>query len=67
MARRGNARSAFEAVRTAIGAELKKLYSDILREPIPDRMAELLKQLDDAAESKGIDSQRRTSGKILDA
>jgi hypothetical protein len=46
MARRPNARSAFEAVRTAIGAELRRLHSNVLREPIPDRMAELLRQLD---------------------
>ena len=31
-------------VRTAIGGELRRLYSDVLREEI--RMAELLKQLD---------------------
>jgi hypothetical protein len=46
MARRPNVRSAFEAVRTAIGAELRRLHSNVLREPIPDRMAELLRQLD---------------------
>ena len=34
------------AVRTAIGAELRRLYSDVLREEIPDRMVELLRQLD---------------------
>jgi hypothetical protein len=34
------------AMRTGIGAELRKLYSDVLREEIPDRMAELLGQLD---------------------
>jgi hypothetical protein len=37
---------ASETVRTAIAEELKRLYSSILREPIPDRMAELLRQLD---------------------
>ena len=34
------------AVRTGIGAELRTLYSDVLREKIPDRIAELLWQLD---------------------
>ena len=34
------------AMRAGIGAELRKLYSDVLREEIPDRMAELLGQLD---------------------
>jgi hypothetical protein len=34
------------AVRTGIGAELRKLYSDVLREEIPDEMAELLRQFD---------------------
>jgi hypothetical protein len=35
-----------KAVRTGIGAELRKLYCDVLREEIPGKMAELLKQLD---------------------
>jgi Anti-sigma factor NepR len=34
------------AVRRGIGAALRTLYSDVLREDIPDRMAELLSQLD---------------------
>jgi Anti-sigma factor NepR len=34
------------SVRTAIGAELRKLHSGILSEEIPDGMAELIKQLD---------------------
>ena len=36
-------------VRTGIGAELRALHSDVLRE-VPDRMAELLKQLDQPTE-----------------
>jgi hypothetical protein len=40
-----------KAVLTAIGAELRRLHSDVLREPIPDRMAELLRQLDQPTES----------------
>ena len=34
------------AVLTGIGAELRTLYSDVLRDEILDRMAELLLQLD---------------------
>jgi Anti-sigma factor NepR len=37
------------AVRTGIGAELRKFYSDVLREEIPDKMAEQLDQLTDAS------------------
>jgi Anti-sigma factor NepR len=33
------------ALRTGIGAELRKLYSDVLRDEIPDKMAEQLDQL----------------------
>jgi hypothetical protein len=39
------------AVRTGIGAELRRLHSDVLREEIPDRMAELIKQLDQQMEA----------------
>jgi hypothetical protein len=46
MARRSKARSATEAVRAAIGAELKRLFSNILSEPIPEEMAQLLRQFD---------------------
>jgi hypothetical protein len=40
------------AVRTAIGAELRKLYSGVLREETPDKIAEQLNQL------KGASSRR---------
>src|SRR5262245_46074125 len=43
------ARLAFKAVRIAIGAKLGGLFS--MREPIPDRMAELLKLLDQPIEN----------------
>jgi hypothetical protein len=68
MARRPNNRSPFDTVRTAIGAELKRLYSDVLHEPIPDAMGELLKQLDHTSTS-GQNTETRpagTSSKILD-
>jgi hypothetical protein len=35
-----------KAVRTGIGAALQALYSDILREELADRIAELVQQLD---------------------
>jgi hypothetical protein len=44
-----------KAVRTAIGAELRRLYSDVLHEKIPDRMAELLKRLDQLKEASPRD------------
>ena len=46
MGRRPEARIDFEAVRTAIGAALRTHYSEVSLEPIPDWMAELLRQLD---------------------
>jgi hypothetical protein len=46
MARRPDRRLQFQAVRTAIAAELKRLFSNALDEPIPDKVAELIKQLD---------------------
>ena len=33
------------ALCTSIGAELRKFYSDVLREEVPDKMAERLDQL----------------------
>ena len=38
-------------VRTGIGAELRTLHSDLLRKEIPDRMAELIEQLDRQTEA----------------
>ena len=46
MGRRPRAGSNFEAVRTAIGTASRSLHSNLLREPLPDRIAELLRQLD---------------------
>jgi hypothetical protein len=39
----------FYFVRTGIGRALRTLYSDVLSEAIPERMAELLKQIDQPA------------------
>ena len=35
-----------EAVRAGIGAAMRAIHSDVLREQVPDRIAELLTQLD---------------------
>jgi hypothetical protein len=50
-----------KAVRTAIGTELRKLSSDLSHEEIPDRMAELIKQLDQLTEAnpRGRDADDR--------
>jgi hypothetical protein len=36
-----------KAVRVGIGTAIRTIHSDILREEIPDRIAELLRQLDE--------------------
>jgi hypothetical protein len=46
MSSRPRAGRDFEAVRTAIGMALRPLHSEVLHEPLPDRIAELLRQLD---------------------
>jgi Anti-sigma factor NepR len=46
-----------KAVRTSIGQALRSLYSDVLREEIPDRMAELLLQLDQRL--RQLDQQKK--------
>jgi Anti-sigma factor NepR len=46
MGRRPRAGRDFEAVRTAIGTALRSLHSNVLSEPLPGRIAELLRQLD---------------------
>jgi Anti-sigma factor NepR len=47
-----------KAVRTGIGAALRALYSDILREELADRIAQLLQQLDQRL--KQLDQQKDT-------
>ncbi len=47
MGRRPRARSNFDSVRAGIGSALQSIHSDMLREPLPDRIAELLRQLDE--------------------
>ena len=50
------ASAGLKAVRTGIGAALRTLHSDVLREEVPDRIAELLKRLD---QQKDADSAWR--------
>jgi hypothetical protein len=49
-----------KAVRAGIGAALQALYSDILREELTDRIAELVQQLDQRL--KQLDQQKDTGG-----
>jgi hypothetical protein len=44
---RPRAESDLQAVRAGIGAAIRTIHSDVLREEIPDRMAALLRQLDE--------------------
>jgi hypothetical protein len=47
MGRPPRPRSHFDSVRAGIGNALRSLHSGVLREPLPDRIAELLRQLDE--------------------
>lgn len=42
----GRPRKLDKSVQTAIGARLRAYYDGVEREPVPDRFAELLKQLE---------------------
>ncbi len=46
MGRRPGAGPDFEAARAAIGLALRSLHSDVLSEPLPEKIVELLRQLD---------------------
>jgi hypothetical protein len=48
---RPNADFDLKAVRTGIGAAIRTIHSDVLREEVPDKIAELLRQLDQDADS----------------
>jgi len=50
----------FEAVRTAIGIALRSLHSGVLSEPLPEKIAELLRQLDQ--QLRRLDQQRDADG-----
>jgi hypothetical protein len=42
-----------KAVRVGIGAAIRAIHSDVLGEEIPDRIAELLRQLDEPKDGSG--------------
>jgi hypothetical protein len=42
-----------KAVRASIGAAIRTVHSDVLREEIPDRIAALLRQLDEPKDVGG--------------
>jgi Anti-sigma factor NepR len=46
MGRRPRPGADFEAIRTAIGTALRSIHSHVLNEPLPERIAELLSELD---------------------
>ncbi len=37
----------------AIGRELRRMYDDVVQEPVPDEFLDLLKKIDDADKGKG--------------
>jgi hypothetical protein len=49
-----------KAVRAGIGTALRTLHSDALREEIPDRIAQLLRQLDQ--QPRPLDQQKDADG-----
>ena len=58
MGRRPRARSHFDSVRAGIGSALRSLHSEVLREPLPDRIAELLRQLDEQLRQLDQDGEK---------
>jgi hypothetical protein len=44
---------AARARQRAIGRELRRMYDDVVQEPVPQDFIELLKQIDDAERKKG--------------
>lgn len=56
---------ALTAARLAIGAEVGRPFSNLLREPIPNRMAELLKLLDQPIENDQDKEERMQDGATI--
>jgi hypothetical protein len=56
MVRRPGVGSDFAEVRTAVGTALRSLHSNVLLEALPDRMVELLSELD--RQLRGLDQQK---------
>jgi hypothetical protein len=46
MGHRPRPRSHFDSVRAGIGSALRSIYSGVLDEPLPKKIADLVKQLD---------------------
>jgi Anti-sigma factor NepR len=46
------------AIRTRIGKALRAVHFDVLREPVPDQMTELMRQLDQPRNDSGPASTR---------
>ena len=44
---------AVRARQRAIGRELRRMYDDVAQEPVPDDFMDLLRQIDEAADSSG--------------
>jgi Anti-sigma factor NepR len=49
---RPSAESDLKAVRAGIGAAIRSIHSDVLREEIPDRIAALLRQFDEPRDGR---------------
>jgi len=45
--------TAVRARQRAIGRELRRMYDDVVQEPVPDDFLDLLRKIDEAAEKKG--------------
>jgi hypothetical protein len=45
--------TAVRARQRAIGRELRRMYDDVVQEPVPDDFLDLLHKIDEAAEKKG--------------
>ena len=45
--------AAARARQRAIGRELRRIYDDVVQEPVPDDFIDLLRKIDQAAEKRG--------------
>jgi hypothetical protein len=59
MGRRPSPGADFHAVRTAIGTALRSIDSHVLNEPLPEKIAELVKQLDQQLNQLDEQNRRR--------
>jgi hypothetical protein len=47
---------AARARQRAIGRELRRIYDDVVQEPVPDDFLDLLKRIDESKVKKGVSS-----------